>query len=93
MEFSLSIFLFLPIILSFIGKSIFKNYKVIKWVSVSESLPSKYDVEYLVCVKNKNKESGIPLQDIAVFTSDRKWVKGNTWEDVLYWSELPKSPF
>ena len=65
----------------------------IKWISVREKLPTRMDEDYLVCVRNKNKDGGIPIQDIGNFSSDGVWIKCNTWEDVLYWAELPKSPF
>ncbi len=65
---------------------------VINWVAVSEKLPTRMDEDYLVCVRNKNKEGGIPIQDIGNFSSDGVWIKQNTWEDVVYWAELPKPP-
>jgi len=67
-------------------------YNVINWVVVSEKLPPRMDEDYLVCIKNKNKEDGILIQDIGNFSSDGVWIKQNTWEDVVYWAELPKSP-
>ena len=67
-------------------------YNVINWVAVSEKLPTRMDEDYLVCVRNKNKEGGIPIQDIGNFSSDGVWIKQNTWEDVVYWAELPKPP-
>lgn len=67
--------------------------KGVDWIDVRDRLPTEEDEDYLVVVRNKNKEGGIPIQDIANFTGDGKWVKNNTWEDVVYWSELPKSPF
>lgn len=65
---------------------------VINWVAVSEKLPTRMDEDYLVCVRNKNKEGGIPIQDIGNFSSDGVWIKQNAWEDVVYWAELPKPP-
>ena len=62
------------------------------WISVKDELPTEMDKDYLVLVKNKNKESGIYLHDIANFTSDGTWSKQNTWEDVTHWAELPKPP-
>ena len=67
-------------------------YNVINWVAVSDKLPNRMDEDYLVCVRNKNKEGGIPIQDIGNFSSDGVWIKANTWEDVVYWAELPKPP-
>lgn len=65
---------------------------VINWVAVSEKLPTRMDEDYLVCVRNKNKEGGIPIQDIGNFSGDGVWIKQNTWEDVVYWAELPNPP-
>lgn len=67
-------------------------FNVINWVAVSEKLPPRPDEDYLVCVRNKNKEGGIPIQDIGNFSSDGVWIKQNTWEDVVFWAELPKPP-
>lgn len=67
-------------------------HNVINWVSVSEKLPLRFDEDYLVCVRNKNKEGGMPIQDIGNFSSDGVWIKQNTWEDVVFWAELPKPP-
>jgi len=67
-------------------------HSVINWVAVSEKLPPRPDEDYLVCVRNKNKEGGIPIQDIGNFSSDGVWIKQNTWEDVVFWAELPKPP-
>lgn len=64
-----------------------------KWISVSKKLPQRPDEDYLVVVRNKNKEGGIPIIDIANFTSDGIWIKSNTWEDVVFWSELPEPPY
>ncbi len=69
-----------------------KLYNAVKWMSVDEGLPTRMDVDYLVCVKNKNKEHGIFIQDIANYSADGVWVKQNNWEDVLYWAELPNPP-
>lgn len=65
---------------------------VMQWVAVSDKLPPRPDEDYLVCVRNKNKEGGIPIQDIGNFSSDGVWIKQNTWEDVVFWAELPKPP-
>lgn len=63
-----------------------------KWIPVSERLPKAPDIVYLVAVKNKNKENGIPLIDIAVFDSDGIWQKSTVWEDVTHWMNLPEAP-
>jgi hypothetical protein len=63
-----------------------------KWISVKDRLPQQMDEDYLVVVKNKNKEGGIYLFDMANFTSDGIWVKSNTWEDVTHWKPLPEPP-
>ena len=63
-----------------------------KWISVDDRLPESLDEDYLVAVKNKNKEGGIFLIDIGNFTSDKVWVKSNTWEKVTHWQPLPDPP-
>ena len=67
---------------------------VSNWVAVTDRLPPRPDDEYLVCVKNKNKEQGIPIQDIKQFTSDGIFVGGSpdVWERVVFWKELPEPP-
>lgn len=60
----------------------------IKWVDAKMRLPQKIG-EYLIAVKNKNKEDGIWLFDIANWNGD-EFERSNTWEDVLYWTEIPK---
>lgn len=63
-----------------------------QWIPVTERLPKGADIAYLVSVKNKNKEGGIPLIDIAVFDSDGIWQKYTVWEDVTHWMNLPELP-
>lgn len=67
-------------------------FGVINWVAVSEKLPPRPDEYYLVVVRNKNKDGGIPLVDLGNFTSDGVWIKHYTWEDVVYWAEVPEPP-
>jgi hypothetical protein len=59
-----------------------------KWIKVSDRLPKLKDEDYLVAVRNKNKENGIFLFDVANFSSDGIWEKSNTWEDVTHWAEI-----
>ena len=66
--------------------------RVINWVAVTERMPPRPDEDYLVVMRNKNKEGGIALQDIKNFTSDGTWVGGNNWENVVAWAELPEPP-
>ena len=66
------------------------------YVSINKELPScengYIDELVIVCVKNKNKEDGIYLYDIAAFDGE-KWSKRNcTWEDILFWRPIPKMP-
>ena len=70
-------------------------FPVIKWVAITERTPPRHDEDYKVCVRNKNKEGGIPIQDIQQFTSDGVFVGGNpdVWEQVVYWAEIDKPPF
>lgn len=62
------------------------------WTPVTEKLPKIPDNDYLVAVKNKNKEDWIFILDIWVFSSDWVWWKSNTWEDVTHWMPLPLPP-
>lgn len=66
--------------------------RVINWVAVTERMPPRPDEDYLVVMRNKNKEGGIALQDIKNYTSDGTWVGGNNWENVVAWAELPEPP-
>lgn len=67
---------------------------VINWVAVTMNMPPRFDEDYMVCVRNKNKEGGIPIQDIKQYSSDGLFVGGNVdvWERVVYWAELPDPP-
>ena len=64
------------------------------WISVEYRLPKVKDEDYQVCVKNKNKESGIFIQDIKQFSSDGVFVGGNpdVWEKVTHWQPTLKPP-
>lgn len=62
-----------------------------KWISVAKELPTVQDENYLVMVRNKNKEGGIPIIDMATWTEDG-WNQWNTWETVQYWMPLPEPP-
>jgi hypothetical protein len=57
--------------------------RVINWVAITDRMPPRPDEDYLVVMRNKNKEGGIALQDIKNYTSDGTWVGGNNWEDVV----------
>lgn len=59
----------------------------IKWVDAKIRLPQKSG-EYLIAVKNKNKEDGIWLFDISYWNGD-EFERSRTWEDILYWTEIP----
>lgn len=67
-----------------------------RWIPVSEKLPSIkngcVDRLVLICVKNKNKEDGIYLQDISSFDGESWSRRINTWEDILFWRPLPTPP-
>ena len=63
-----------------------------EWVSVEDRLPEVPDEWYLIAVKNKNKEGGIYLIDLACYNSDGVWLKSNTWEKVTHWMPLPTPP-
>lgn len=58
------------------------------WIDVKKRLPDNGD-EVVIAVKNKNKEGGIWLFDIAIFYEDSGFEeRRSTWEDVLYWKPL-----
>lgn len=67
-----------------------------KWIDVNKELPSNkngfVDESVLVCVKYKNKKNGIYLQDISSFDGKYWSVRVITWEIILYWRPLPKTP-
>ena len=58
------------------------------WIKISNKLPEDGE-EVVIAVKNKNKEDGIWLYDIAYFYEGEGFVeRRSTWEDVLYWKPL-----
>ena len=58
------------------------------WIDVKKRLPDNGD-EVVIAVKNKNKEDGIWLFDIAIFYEDSGFEeRRSTSEDVLYWKPL-----
>ena len=63
------------------------------WISVEDRLPKTPDEDWLVVVRNKNKEDWwIFLFDVWNFTSDWVWAKWNTWERVTHWMPGPLPP-
>lgn len=62
------------------------------WFDAKKQLPPIPDENYLIAVKNKNKEGGIWIIDYANFNSDGEWLRDNTWEDVLFWAYQPMPP-
>ena len=67
-----------------------------EWISVRDRLPSVkngfIDTLVLVCVKNKNKEDGIYLQDVSSFDGERWSERSYTWETITHWRPLPEPP-
>ena len=61
---------------------------------MAKKLPPRPDEDYLIVVRNKNKEGGIAIMDIKQFTSDGIFVGGSpdVWERVVRWAELPHEP-
>ena len=58
------------------------------WISVKKRLPLPHEQdEYLIAVKNKNKENGIWLYDVAFWNSE-EFERSKTWEDILYWRPI-----
>lgn len=56
------------------------------WIDFRNQVPTKQD-EYLIAVRNKNKEDGIWLYETAFWNSE-SFERNNTWEDILYWCEI-----
>lgn len=59
------------------------------WHKISNGDFPKSTEDYLVVCKNKNKEDGIYLYEIAYYTGDG-WDNRTHWEDIIAWMELPK---
>lgn len=57
-----------------------------EWIDIREQVPKTQD-EYLIAVKNKNKEDGIWLFEVAFWNSER-FERNSTWEDILYWAKI-----
>lgn len=68
---------------------------VTNWVAVADKMPPRPDDDYLVAVRNKNKEYGIAIIDIQQYTSDGRFVGGSSGvgERVVCWAELPEPPY
>jgi hypothetical protein len=60
-----------------------------KYISVNKELPScengHVDESVLICVKNKNKECGILLWDMASFDGSEWLGRRETWETIIGW--------
>lgn len=60
----------------------------VEWIDAKKRLPLPYEQDkYLIAVKNKNKENGIWLYDIAFWNSE-EFERSRTWEDILYWAKI-----
>lgn len=57
------------------------------WHKVTEKLPPEEEL-VLVLVRNKNKEDGIPLFDVATHDGDAWRPRQNTWEDIVMWAAI-----
>lgn len=66
------------------------GYSSLSWYRVGEKPPPE-ETEVLVLVRNKNKEDGIPLFDIATHDGEAWRPRHNTWEDIIMWA-LPTAP-
>lgn len=60
------------------------------WINVKKRLPNE-QCYVLIAVRNKNKEDGIWLYEVAFWCGD-EFERSQTWEDILYWKyiEEPK---
>lgn len=56
------------------------------WIDFKKQVPTKQD-EYLIAVRNKNKEDGIWLYEVAFWNSE-SFERSSIWEDILYWCEI-----
>lgn len=61
----------------------------IKWHKISDGDFPKITGDYLVVSKNKNKEDGIFLYEIAYYTGE-EWDNRTNYEDIIAWCEIPK---
>lgn len=61
----------------------------IKWHKISDGDFPKTTGDYLTIYKNKNKEDGIYLYEVAYYTGDG-WDNRIHYEDIIAWCELPK---
>lgn len=58
------------------------------WISTKKRLPLPNEqYHYLIAVKNKNKENGIWLYEVAFWNSE-EFERHSTWEDILYWKYI-----
>ena len=66
------------------------------WISVKTELPSAenghIDTTVQICVRNKNKSDGIYLTDVSVFDGSSWGKRFDSWEDILYWRPMSKTP-
>ena len=56
------------------------------WISFKKEVPPRQD-EYLVAVRNKNKEDGIWLYEV-LYWNGRWFERNENWEDILYWCKV-----
>lgn len=57
-----------------------------EWVSIKKRVPNKQS-DVLIAVRNKNKEDGIWLYEVA-FWCGNEFERSQTWEDILYWKYI-----
>ena len=57
-----------------------------EWISTKKRFPNKQS-DVLIAVRNKNKEDGIWLYEVAFWCGD-KFERSQTWEDILYWKYI-----
>jgi len=58
------------------------------WHNLSDGDFPKITDDYLVVCRNKNKEDGIFLYEIAYYTGEG-WENRTHWEDIIAWHEIP----
>ena len=63
--------------------------KTTGWHKISDGDFPKTTDDYLVVCRNKNKEDGIFLYEIAYYTGEG-WENRTYWENVIAWHEIPE---
>ena len=60
--------------------------EISNWINAKKKLPNG-QCDVLIAVRNKNKEDGIWLYEVAFWCGD-EFERCQTWEDILYWKYI-----